>query len=74
MLALARRQARAIGEHRLQQDDQRAAVTGPVAGLGEGQGHMVVMAAFAATIAGKRMAVSLRQPVRRAAGNRRPPP
>ncbi|BCT35280.1 hypothetical protein PproGo58_47750 [Pseudomonas protegens] len=53
MLALLRRQPQAIAEESLHQDDHLTAVGGPGPGFGEGQGHMVIVAALAATNAGK---------------------
>ena len=53
MLALLLRQPKAVGKKRLHQHDHLTAVGRPHSGFGQGQGHMVIGAAFAAAYAGK---------------------
>lgn len=53
MLTLWLGQAQAIAEKTLHQNDDITAVSRPLSGFFEGQGDMVVGAAFAATDAGK---------------------
>ncbi|GED75292.1 hypothetical protein PFL02_21420 [Pseudomonas fluorescens] len=53
MLALLHRQPQAIAEEGFHQNDHLAAVGRPVAGFQQGQGHVVIVAAFAAADAGK---------------------
>ena len=53
MLALQLRQAQAIAQETFYQNDDITAVRRPHTGLGEGQRHVMVGAAFAATNAGK---------------------
>ncbi|MEF9671615.1 hypothetical protein QNM99_00250 [Pseudomonas sp. PCH446] len=53
MIALLLRLARTIGDEGLDQDDHLAAVSGPLPGFDQCQGHMVIGAAFAATDTGK---------------------
>ena len=53
MIAVLFRLARAIHQKALDQDNQLAAVHGPLPGFGEREGHMVISAAFATTDTGK---------------------
>jgi hypothetical protein len=54
MFTLLRWQAKAVVQEGLNQYDDLAAIGSPHAGFRQGQGHMMVVAAFAATHAGKR--------------------
>ncbi|MNF90136.1 hypothetical protein D3C84_726900 [compost metagenome] len=54
MLALPCRQAEAVGQEGFHQDNHLAAVVRPHPGLVEGQGDVVIGAAFAAPYTGKR--------------------
>ncbi|GLH46630.1 hypothetical protein RS3R2_03100 [Pseudomonas lactis] len=53
MFPLLQGQAQAVAEKALDQNDDVTAVRRPAAGFFEGQGHVMVAAAFAATDAGK---------------------
>jgi len=54
VFSLQERQAQAIAQKAFHQHDHLAAIVSPHAGFRQGQGDMVVVAAFAATYAGKR--------------------
>ncbi|MNI76671.1 hypothetical protein D3C73_1329160 [compost metagenome] len=54
MLALLRRQAQAITQEGFHQHDHLATVSRPHPGFGQGQGYVVVIAAFATAYTGKR--------------------
>jgi hypothetical protein len=54
MFTLLRWQAQSVVQEGLDQYDDLAAIGSPHASFRQGQGHMMVVAAFAATHAGKR--------------------
>jgi hypothetical protein len=54
VVALPGWQAQAIAQESLHQHDHLPAIGRPHPGFGQGQGHMVIVAAFATAYAGKR--------------------